>query len=68
MGMAQANHALEATKPARIHAVPADLLFAYDELLNTCRDSLRFGLGRDYRAVGAATMAALEARDRVKLK
>ena len=68
MGMAQANHAPEATKPARIHAVPADLLYAYDELLNTCRDSLRFGLGRDYRAVLTATMAALEARDRVKLR
>lgn len=68
MSMAQANHALEATKPARINAVPADLVSAYDALLDTCRDSLRFGLGRDYRSVAAATMAALEARDRAKLR
>ena len=66
--MAQANHAPEATKPARIHAVPADLVSAYDNLLDVCRDSLRFGLGRDYRAVLTATMAALEARDRAKLR
>ena len=66
MGMVQADRATEATKPARINAVPADLVSAYDALLDTCRDSLRFGLGRDYRSVAAATMAALEARDRVK--
>ena len=68
MGMAQANHAPEATKPARIHAVPADLVSAYDNLLDVCRDSLRLGLSRDYRSVGAATMAALDARDRAKLR
>lgn len=64
--MVQANRAPEATKPARINAVPADLVSALDNLLDVCRDSLRFGLGRDYRAVLTATMVALEARDRVK--
>jgi len=62
------NRAALATKPARIDAIPADLVSAYDNLLDVCRDSLRFGLGRDYRAVLTATMAALEARDRAKLR
>ena len=62
------NRAALATKPARIDAIPADLVSAYDNLLDVCRDSLRFGLGRDYRAVLTATMAALEARDRTKAR
>ena len=66
--MVHENRAALATKPARIDAIPAELVSALDNLLDVCRDSLRLGLSRDYRSVGVATMAALEARDRAKLR
>jgi len=66
--MVQENRAALATKPARNDAIPAEVVATLDHLLDVCRDSLRFGLSRDYRSVGVATIAALEARDRAKLK
>ncbi len=66
--MVPTNRAALATKPARNDAIPAEVLSALDNLLDVCRDSLRFGLSRDYRSVGVATIAALEARDRAKLR